>query len=204
MANFIGYGITGLGGGTSCVYTTPFPVALGTRARDTEGNEYMFCDFTGPVSQHQPVVISSAWTAAAVSTTGRGSVGIVQADVGTSDNGGWVLIYGRSMMMIVGTETAVSPSIDGNGPTTLSTSVPTVFMLSTSVTSPGAFAWVSGNTSSTVGIFVEGMTVATDASVSDSVTLVTFTTGTSGAHTGSQVAVFLNYPQLVSRSYGKI
>jgi hypothetical protein len=202
MANFIGTGIVGLSGGTSCVYTTPWPVALGTRARDAEGNEYVFCDFTGTVSEHQPVVISSDWTAAAVSTTGRGSVGIVQADVGTSDHGGWVLIYGRSMMMIIGTETAVSPSIDGNGPTTLSTSAQTVFMLPTSVVSPGAFAWVSGNTSTTAGIFVEGLTVATDASVSDSVSLVTFTTGTSGAHTGSQVAVFLNYPRLVSRNYG--
>ena len=35
--------------GTSNVFTTPFPLAAGTRARDRDGNEYLFCDFTATV-----------------------------------------------------------------------------------------------------------------------------------------------------------
>jgi hypothetical protein len=205
MADFIGHGLEGLPGGTSCVYTTPFPVGVGTRARDTSGYEYVFCDFTGAVNLYQPVVISSDFTAAAVGITGRGAVGIVCAQVGTSNNGGWVQIYGRSMMQLAGGDgggTMPSPSDAANGPTTLATSIPTVFKLGTSLTSPPALAWVSGNTSTGSGIYVEGMVVATDASPGD-VSAVTYTTDPSCAHTGSQIAVFLNYPVLVHRNYGE-
>jgi hypothetical protein len=199
MAEFIGQGPVGIPGGTSVVFTTPYPLRPGSRATDTTGAEYVFCDFTDTVNAKQPVVIASDFTAGLLAVTGRGAVGVA-CQRATSDNAGWVQVYGRCEGMQI-IASGVSPSDAANGPTTLSTSVPTVFCLPTSITSPMALAWVSGNASTASGVFVEGMTVATDAS--DSVSLVTATTDTAGAHTGHQVSVFLNYPELRHRNYGE-
>lgn len=201
MAELIGPGPIGLPGGTSVVFTTPFPIKVGARAQDSDGREYVFCDFTSTVNPGQPVAISSAFEAGILAVTGRGPIGVALAR-GTSDNAGWVQVYGRvNLMQIIAS--GVSPSDDANGPTTLGTSVPTVFALPTSITSPMALRWVSGNASTGSGIYIDGMTVATDASVSDSVTLTTATTGTTLAHTGEAVSVFLNYPEIRHRNYGE-
>jgi hypothetical protein len=201
MAELIGPGPIGLPGGTSVVFTTPFPIRPGSRAVGTDGSEYVFCDFTSTVNAKQPVAIASDFTAGVLAVTGRGPIGVAQARA-TSDQGGWVQVYGRCEGMQI-IASAVSPSDDANGPTTLATSVPTVFALPTSITSPLALAWVSGNASTASGIYIDGMTVATDASVSNSVSIVTATTSDSGAHTGHQVSVFLNYPEIRHRNYGE-
>lgn len=197
----------GFPGGTSVVFTTPFPIQPGMRARDTLGNEYIFCDFTGTVSPKQPVAITitaaGGATAEPLSTTGRGAMGVCCA-TGTSDQAGWVQIYGNCMMQIVDGNSGgsqPSPSDAANGPTTLQTSARTVFTLASSLTSPHALAWVTGNTSTTSGIFVEGLFVARDASPGD-VSVVTATT-VGDRHTGAQIRVELNYPTLVQRNYGE-
>jgi hypothetical protein len=184
--------LMGAPGSTSEVYTTPFPVAVGTHARDTAGNEYVFVDFTGTVYGRQPVAITTDWTAAAVGTTGRGLLGVVQGGA-TSDNAGWVQIYGRALVQLG--MSGVSPSDAANGPTTLSNSLATVFVLGTSATSPNGIGWVSGAAAaatSTLQYVIRGMTVASDASPGD-------VSGTTSAtsHTGNEIAVFLNYPEIV-------
>ena len=208
MAELIGQGPVGLAGGTTIAFaqTSPTPMILGTRAKDAAGNEYIFCDATDTVNPGQPVSIDSAFRVAPLAVTGRGPIGVACVRA-TSDQCLWVQIYGRVLMQIIdggnGTAgTQASPSDAANGPTTLSTSVPTVFCLSTSLVSPHSLLWVSGNASTASGIYVEGMVVATDASPG-SVTATTGTTGTTLAHTGGEIGVFLNYPFLQHRNYGE-
>ena len=169
---------------------------VGSRARDADGNEYVFCNFTASVFGRQPLQVNSDYTATPVTTTGRGAVG-VSALGATSDQLGWVQIYGRAMMQII--ESGVSPSDDANGPTTLGTSAQTVFWAPTSVTSPLALRWTSGNVSTSSGMRVDGMTVAQDASPSNSVSGTTAAT----SHSGHEVAVFLNYPRIAHVNYGE-
>ena len=207
MANFIGQGPAGLPAGTSVVHTTPYPIVPGTRARDTSGYEYVYCEFNEPVSGAQAVQIMSDFSAQPLATTGRGPCGIA-CYYGTSDNAGWVQIYGRAYMQIAtGVQTGgVSPS-NAAACTTVGTSIPMVFSLMTSVVTPAAprMADNSTNPSLLSGIFLEGVSLATDASIGD-VTLTAATTSGSGAyhsHTGIMVPVWINYPQLVHRNFGE-
>jgi len=165
----------------------PFYRRLGQRARDGQGNEYVMCDFTGTTYSRQPVQINSDYTAAPVGTTGRGQFGVA-AEEATSDQWGWVQIYGRCFVQLG--MSGVSPSDAANGPTTLSTSQGTIFILATSQTTPIGIGWTSDP--STNGYWIVGMTVASDASPGD-VSAVT----SAASHTGSQIAVFLNYPRIV-------
>ncbi len=167
-----------------------FPLRLGTTAKDQDGNVYVFCDFVGTVYGSQPVQIFDDYTAQALATTGRGRVGVACTNC-TSDQGGWVQIYGRCQLMLG--MSGVSPSDAANGPTTLSTSAATKFMLASSLSSPNGIGWVS-DPSSGNGYQIDGIQVASDASPGD-VSLVTSAT----SHTGNQIAVFLNYPQIVYR-----
>lgn len=166
----------------------------GQRMRDQAGNEYVYVDFTGSVFAEVPVAITSDFTAAQLGTTHRGPIGIA-CGAGTSDESGWVQIYGRALVQLG--MSGVSPSDAANGPTTLQTSVATVFTLGTSLTSPNGIGWVSGAAAAattTLTYVVEGMYVATDASPGD-VSSVTSAT----SHTGNHIAVWLNYPHVVTR-----
>lgn len=176
---------------TSEVATTPYPLKPGARARDNDGNEYVYVDFTGSVYGEQPVLIASDFTAAAVGTSGRGAIGIATT-AATSDNAGWVQIYGRAFVQLG--MSGVSPSDAANGPTTLSDSLATVFVLATSLTSPNGIGWVSGAAAaatSSLQYVIDGMDVAHDASPGD----VSATTSAT-SHTGNRIAVFLNYPRI--------
>lgn len=177
-----------------------YRLPLGSMKRDYAGNEYILCDFTGSVYGGTPVQIASDYTAAKIGTTGRGAFGVA-AEQGTSDQWGWVQVYGRCNVQLLGDTAGVSPSDDANGPTSLSTTAQTKFWLPTTATSTGpeGLRWTSGTVSTTSGFYIEGVTVATDASVSNSVSLVS----TATSHTGSQVAVFLNYPRIVHMNYGE-
>lgn len=191
MAHLSAQGAIGAPHPTSEVATTPFPLTVGSRMSDASGNEYLYCDFTGTVYSEQPVEIAADYTAQALGASGRGLVGIACA-AATSDNAGWVQIYGRAFVQLG--MSGVSPSDAANGPTTLSNSLATVFVLGTSLTSPNGVGWVSGaaaaNTS-TLQYVIEDMFVAQDASPGD---VSATTSGTS--HTGNRIAVFLNYPRL--------
>lgn len=195
MALLTGFAV-GFPGGTSDVHTTPYPVAPGTRARGTDGSEYVYVDYTGTVYSRMPVLINSDFTAAVLTAgVGRGAIGVVTAG-GTSDNGGWVQIYGRCLMQ-VGINGA-SPSDAANGPTTLGTSAPTIFIVPTSITSPAVLGYTSGNVSTGSPTMVIGMNVATDASPGDSSAVTSAT-----SHIGAEIGVFLNYPYVIHQNYGE-
>jgi hypothetical protein len=198
MANLTGPAITGAGA-TSEVFTTPFPHQVGTVLPDAAGNRYVFCDFTGTVFGGTPVQISSSFTAEKVGITGRGAFGVASGG-GTSDNGGWVQIYGEATIQLLGATAGVSPSDAANGPTTLSTTAQTKFWLPTTATSTGpeGIRWTSGSTSILSGFQIEGLTVSTNADLT-AVSAVTAAT----SHTGEQVKVFLNFPKIVHVNPGE-
>jgi hypothetical protein len=210
MAHLSAQGPIGAGHPTSEVATTPFPVQLGSRMRDSAGNEYMYVDFTGSVYTGTPVAILSDFTAQKVGTTGRGAFGVACCPA-TSDNAGWVQIYGRCYVQLLGETAGVSPSDAANAPTTLSTTAQTKFWLPTTATSTGpeGLRWTSGNTSTQSGFYVDGIVVAHDASY-DAINLhdVSLPSDTSNAspatsHTGHDIAVFLNYPMIKHVNVGE-
>lgn len=198
MGNFTG-GVQSITGFTSDVYTTPFPIQLGTRLKDQSGYEYVLCDSTSTNFSGQPVMINSDFTlsqiGASTANGNRGMIGVCVAG-STSDNAQWVQIYGKITMQII--HSGVSASDAANGPTTLSTSAATQFWIPTSVTSPAALRWTSGNTSTTSGIIIRGMWVADDAAPGN-VSAQTSST----SHTGSQISVWLNYPYMTQINFGE-
>lgn len=178
------------------VATSVSPFAKGSRMRDAAGNEYMWVEFVDAVFAELPVQINSDFTAQRLATTGRGAVGVAQGS-GTSDENGWVQIYGRTLVQLG--MSGVSPSDAANGPTTLQTSLQTIFKLGTSLTSPNGVGWVSGAAGALTSdptFVIEGMYVATDASPGD-VSSVTSAT----SHTGNHIAVFLNYPYIRNQEF---
>lgn len=192
MAELSAQGPIIAGAATSvAVATSVSPFAKGNRMRDSIGNEYVWVDFTSTVSAEQPVAILSDFTAGALSTTGRGPIGIA-CGAGTSDQSGWVQIYGRALVQLG--MSGVSPSDAANGPTTLETVAGVnFFVLGTSLTSPNGIGWVSGAAGLVSGYdyIIDGLFVAQDASPGD-VSSVTSAT----SHTGNHIAVWLNYPQI--------
>lgn len=189
MANLTGQGPIGAPGGTSQAFTTPYPLRPKTRMSDVDGNIYQFVVYNAAVYSGLPVQINPDGTADVVGTTGRGPIGIVQAPA-SSDEAGWVLIYGRTLMQIGAAGT--SPSDAANGPTTVQTSALTQFMLATSATSLNVFALATDPSSLDGRYLIKGIWVARDATIGADVTAVTAAT----SHVGHQVAVFLNFPQI--------
>lgn len=94
----------GFGGNASDLYTTPYPHKLGDKARDKNGNEFMFVDFgAASMSIGSVVGITIANVAFPLSTTAptaaSGSrVGVVVSASPTSLQAGWVQVYGFAMV----------------------------------------------------------------------------------------------------------
>ena len=211
MAHLSAVGPIGSPHPTSEVATTPFPLQLGSRMRDAAGNEYIYVDFTGSVYQGTPVQINSDFTAAKVGITGRGAFGVACC-AATSDNSGWVQIYGRAYVQLLGETAGVSPSDAANLPTTLSTTAQIKFWLPTTATSTGpeGLRQTSGSICTTSGFYIDGLFVAHDASpaslinlISTSLTSPSNYTTPQTSHTGHDIAVFLNYPIIKHVNWGE-
>lgn len=203
-------------GATSDTYTTPFPVALGTKARDAAGNEYVFCQ-TGAsttVAPEQVVVIGSDWSVAPITVSaGAGPVGVVPdyPSLGLTsarvspypiNTGLWIQIYGRCHVQYA-TPTGVASS--GGALTTVRTSLAYRFHVGTTIqTTPvGVPVATSDNGQVSVTDFlIQGMFVATDATPNASGVSILMADGStalgvtlvSATHCGSNVAVWINYP----------
>ena len=104
MAQLVGPGGVGSGGETSTIFSAPFPHYAGERHRDRAGNEYVFCDFTATVYYGCVVQITSEHLASPLLGTNlrpfrvgvvcSGNPSSVAGMHPTSDNGGWVQVYG--------------------------------------------------------------------------------------------------------------
>lgn len=221
-------GLTGpvqaFGGATSEFHTTPFPHTPGARANDNEGNQYMYVDFTSPVYYGCLVQINSLNQAAPLLGTANEPyrVGVVMggtassANHPTSDNAGWVQIYGLHPAVQTGvvTDGGVSAAAGGAYFCIPQTSVGTpsgVLSLRAQATA------VSVINTSTEGNVIYNMWVVDFGEVSNLTTWpgssgasgpssANFSVGdaTSGANTsafiGQTYAVFMNYPYVTGIS----
>ena len=68
-------------------------MALGTRARDVSGNEYMYIDFGAAFIAGELVAISTAFAGSECTASTVGPVGLAMGTQ-SSDTCGWVQIYG--------------------------------------------------------------------------------------------------------------
>ena len=211
----VGPGPIGLAGPTSQVFTTPFPHYPGEKARDKVGNEYVFCDFTGSAWPGVLVQINERYQASPLLGTNliAARVGVVSCTA-TSNNGGWVQIYGVHLAV---QSNAASDALVSDG------TVAYYLIPQTSVSTPsGTLSLVAREAPTSVEgsssynrIF--GMWLADAATVSDftseygdvpssaasgpSTAIVESTDGsTSNKHTGVSYAVFLNYPYVLGIS----
>lgn len=82
-------------GGTSEVWSTPYPHRPGEVAFDDNGNEYVFCQYGDVLYGGLLVFISrdNTFTASLYGTGNYGRVGVVMAP-GTSDQAGWIQVGG--------------------------------------------------------------------------------------------------------------
>lgn len=99
-------------GETSRVFSTPFPHEPGTRARDADGNEYLFIEYNEQVYGGVWVAISNdgAFTGVVATNTSRNSLGIAMTG-GTSDQAGWVMVYGyHAAAQMAGADSAATSS----------------------------------------------------------------------------------------------
>jgi len=109
----------GFSGNASDLYTTPFPMTLGEKARDKDGNEYIFCHMAAANMGIGSVVgITLANWAFPLSTTaptaaGASRVGVVVSASPTSLQYGWVQIYGVAMVQCdAGLQTGAASASD--------------------------------------------------------------------------------------------
>lgn len=96
MANLVGPSAIATAGPTSNVYTTPYPHAVGTMARDNDGNQYVFVSCLTAVAGPGILVSIDAihQVAPLLHTSGLAArVGVAQHQMLVGE-GGWVQIYG--------------------------------------------------------------------------------------------------------------
>lgn len=228
MAELIGPGPIAQGGATSVMFRADangnFPHQRGAKARDNEGNEYVFVDFTGTTYYGCLVQIDSTYRAAPLLGTANRPfrVGVVCSGTPssasdahpTSDHGGWVQVYGvhPAVQTGVASDGAVSATAGGAYFAIPQTSVGTpsgVLALQQQAVA------VSIINTSTEGNQIYGMWVVDFAETSDLTTYpgTSATSGpvsrdvlndTSGANTsafiGQTHAVFMNYPYVLGVS----
>lgn len=224
MSELVGPGAIVQAGATSVLFTTPFPHKPGDKARDKEGNEYVFVDFTANVYYGCLVQINSIYQAAPLLGTASrpyrvgvvcsGTPSSVAGDHPTSDNGGWVQIYGihTAVQTGVATDGGVSATAGGAYFCIPQTSVGTPSGVLALIVQATAVSIIN---TSVEGNVIYGMWVVDFAETSDLTTFpgTSATSGpvsrdvlndTSGANTsafiGQTYAVFLNYPYVTGIS----
>src|SRR5688572_24600587 len=93
MAELSGQGPIIHHGATTVIDTSAYN-KLGTRARDNDGNEYVYVDFQESCIAGEWVSFTSAFAASQLTSTSVGWVGVVIGTVSASDRFGWVQVYG--------------------------------------------------------------------------------------------------------------
>jgi hypothetical protein len=226
LAQLVGPGGMGSAGETSAIFNTPFPHKPGDKQRDTEGNEYVFCDFTATVYYGCLVQLTSNYFASPLlGTTLRpfrvgvvcsGNPSSVAGNHPTSDNGGWVQIYGVHPAVQTG---SASDGLTSDGTVAYrcipQTSVGTPSgTLSVVIQTAGSSAPTSESGNLIYGMWLVHFAEVTDlttwsgSSAASGPTTFDVNNATSGAATsafiGQTYAVFLNYPYVtgVTTAYG--
>ena len=151
-----------------------YRLPLGAEATDDDGNVLVMCDFTETVYSGVTVGISNdgLFTAAVLTDTHQGAVGVVVEQTSSSDRWGWVQVYGYNSgaQLSSGDSAATSAHLA---------------LAASSVSTPASGLSNVVNTTSTAQAQIFGMFIVGAAS-----TAVT----SAASHTGVSVPVFLNYP----------
>ena len=157
---------------TSEVGTTPFPINLGAEMHDSSGNKYKYVDFTATVYRGVTVGISNDgnFTAAPLTEGFQGAVGVTMGTA-TSDNAGWVQIYGFH----AGAQLA-------SGSSDVTSAM--VAVVASSVSTPAAGMDCLAATTVDVHRIFDMWPTAVASTATTSAT----------SHTGASVSVWLNYP----------
>ena len=182
------------GGTSDCYSTSPLPIAPGTRAFDVSGNEYVFASFGTAISKGCWVILTDLHVASPIDdVSGPGRVGIVMSTSPTSNDSGWVQIYGLNIIAQTNAATDQVSAGIGLRPTSVASTPLGVVDIVSAVSAAANIihnAWITALTPAEAGI-----SGATDSSWPTSFT--TAASSPAGAqHTGNVVGVFLNYPYL--------
>lgn len=165
-------GPTAFAHGTTETVTSAAHV-LGTRGFDTAGNEYRYIQFTDAVGAGGWVVLDGAWAGTRVATASVGPLAVAQTSVAASAYG-WAKVYGVESVAQISTGDSAATSTY-------------ILTAPSGVTSePTLTAAARSSAAATNPVFGAKITAAAS----------TATTGTSSSHSGTTVAVFLNYPFL--------
>jgi hypothetical protein len=156
------------------VNSTVAGVTVGTRMRDTEGNEYIYVKLGETLTAGQWVLLRTPSAATRVATTSAGPIGIVTCN-STSVDYCWVQIYGDYATAQISNSEATSAFR---------------LLAPTGATTEAA---LSASSTDDVANIVVGAWITAAAS--------TDTTNSSSAHSGVTVAVRLNYPQVQNTSF---
>lgn len=156
---------------TATIGSSDPKIALGTRARDGAGNEYIYVDFQAAGVIGEVFAISTTFTATDVTAASVGPVGFVVANAVTSDSCGWLQIYGTgsalgSSLLVIG-----AVGIDD--------------------TSEGYAFLVPYSTTVT---HLEGVYVTAGSSGGSAVSSADWTSATLSSQLGGRVTVQINYP----------
>jgi hypothetical protein len=218
MSQLVGPGAISAAGATSIIFATPFPHKPGDKARDKEGNEYLFVDFIGTTYYGCLVQIDALNQAAPLLGTANipyrvgavcsGLASSLTGDHPTSDNGGWVQIYGVHPAVQTGMATDAGVSATAGGAyfcmpqTSVGTPSGTLTILTQGAGTSIAQSSVDGNVIRGMWVVdfgeVSSLTTWPGSSGASGPTSVSADGATSGTATsafiGSTYAVFLNYP----------
>lgn len=168
MAQISGPAVAGFDGNTSEVSDAQ-KHALGRRAHDNAGNEYVYVDFQEACITGEWVSFDSAYAATQLTSTARGYVGVVEANVSASDRFGWVMVRGVRAEAWATSESSAAGQA--------------VAYVTTDIGSISTIATTAGN----VGLFGVILVGSPDTSASSDA-------GIAGTSLHGHVTVVLNYP----------
>jgi len=198
MAELVGPGAIGFGGPTSQVWTTPFPHKPGDKGRDTEGNEYVFCDFIGPVYGGVLVQINEVYQATPLLGTANEPYRVgVACTAATSNEGGWVQIYGLHKAVQTGMASDAGSS---------DTAGDYILVPQTSVGSPSGTLTLVAHPTTAAQNVIYGMWLASPGATSvfdgatSTVSGPSTETTSATSFIGASYAVFLNYPYVTGKA----
>lgn len=158
---------------TSYSSATPAKIALGTRARDAAGNEFVYVNFDAAKAVGEIVTYDSAFLATATGATTTGFIGVVCGEASSSDKAGWIQIYGVNTSCL--------------GSSTLTSG-----WLQVAATTDGYSVPILGTASTGVVYRISGMNAATSASTATSPGYASTASSILGVFTA-----ILNYPYIM-------
>ena len=131
--------------------TIPAKISLGTRARDAQGNEYVYVDFDATKAVGEIVTFDTDYLATDCGVATIGFIGVVCGESATSDVAGWIQIYGIHTGVLAGS--ALTTGWLKVGATTDGYSVPINASASSGDTYKiaGMYAYTSASTATSPG-----------------------------------------------------